>query len=377
MTHQPFVCIVIVNWNGWESTIECLESVFQMEYTNFCVVVCDNASQDGSLQYLKLWADGKLDSNPLINPTKIKGLISEAIQKPIPYLEINQDHIQSVQNIIDGVNLILIQANNNLGFAGGSNIGIRFALNLDKIEYIWLLNNDTVVKKNTLREMVKKLEANPRSGICGSTVLYYYTPEIIQALGGGTYNKWLGKTELLGTFQTINKPFDIQRIIDNIDFVLGASMLIRRETIIEIGLLNEVYFLYFEELDYAKRIQKKYLIDYASKSFVYHKEGESIGTSSQSNTKERSVLSDYFGIRNRLLFTQNFYPYTLPIIYLGIFGVILNRVKNKQWHRIPIIIKLLFYHLINLGKSTIGTKNDISLNQFELELIENRKEFLK
>ena len=294
MAIMPRVHIVLLNWNGWQDTIECLGSLEDLEYPNFEITVVDNASTDGSVRKIKERYPG----------------------------------------------ITLIENESNLGYAGGNNIGLRYALE-HNADYVWLLNNDTVVHKDALISLIDRMRKSSSIGICGSRLIYYHDRETIQALGGGVYNKWLGTTEHVGANKPVNIDCDEHRIEQQLDYIVGASMLVSRQFLKEVGLLSEDYFLYYEELDWAMRGREKFKPGFAYDSIVYHKEGASIkATNRQLNAKSR--LSDYYQIKNRLKFTFKFYPHLLPFVYLTMFYTIFNRMKRNQWNRIPMILKLCF-----------------------------------
>src|ERR1017187_9290134 len=124
---QPdsLVCIVVLNWNGWRDTIECLESLFHLEYPNYCVVVCDNASSDGSPEQIRRWANGETIAS--CANAHFEYLTTPPIAKPIPFMS-----YVSPSASLSGTNpksdLVLIETGGNLGFAGGCNVGLRYAL---------------------------------------------------------------------------------------------------------------------------------------------------------------------------------------------------------------------------------------------------------
>ena len=340
MARLPKVYILILNYNGWLDTIECLESVFRNNYPNFQVVVCDNCSSNNSYEYIKTWAEGKLDvmvpqSNPLLCYS------FPPIPKPIPYIEYERVNAEAGGTGNDNdVPLVLIQTGANLGFAGGNNVGLRYILGKENFDYVWLLNNDTVIEPDSLTQLVNRVQQEQQSvGICGSTLRYYNKPEVVQALGGARYNKWLGVIRPIGMFQAAVQPIDFAKVERMMSYVLGASMFVSREFLLNIGLMSEVYFLYFEELDWAMEAQGQYKLIYASKSIIYHKEGSSIGSSSK--PREKSLISDYYSIRNKFVFTRKFFPYALPTIYLGLLIVVINRIRRRQWERLILIKNIL------------------------------------
>ena len=294
---------------------------------SYQVLVCDNNSEDDSLKKIKDWANGKVSAQLSLHK-EIEKCTYPAIQKPISYAEyifFNNSFAEIEKE--NGQRLILIQNMKNLGFAGGNNVGIRYALKKQDFGYIWLLNNDTVITKSALKELVFFMESKVEVGICGSVLRYYYHPEDIQGMGGCYY-------KFSGTSRHIKKIDEL----DKINYVIGASMMLSYELIREIGLLSEEYFLYFEELDLAMRCKKYFKIACALKSIVYHKEGASIGTGEEG--KQRSELADYYIIRNRIIFTKKFFPNYLFFVYIALFGAIINRLRRKQYKRIKVIIKI-------------------------------------
>jgi len=315
------VYIVIVNFNGWRDTVECLESVFRNCYSNYAVIVCDNGSSDGSLQQIKQWAN----------------------TFPIKFMEFTRTEAErgGFEEDISS-NLILVDNTSNLGFAGGNNVGLRYALARADFEYVWLLNNDTVIAAEALVNMVERIKESPRVGICGSTLLYYNAPEKVQALGGGYYCKWIGLPWHLGRLKKAGDKIDRKAVESWMNYVVGASMLVTKGFLQDIGLMCEDYFLYFEETDWAIRAKGRYFLAYAPNSIVYHKIGASIGTSS--NPQKKSFICDFYNIRNRLFFTRKFYPYALPSVYLFLLLALAGRVLMGKWDRVKMILQLFFHY---------------------------------
>ena len=288
------VYIIILNWNGWRDTLECLESLKTLTYDNHEIVVVDNASTDGSEQKIR-------EAHP---------------------------------------NLTLIQSGANLGFAGGNNVGIEYAL-LHDADFVWLLNNDTVVEPDALTHLVARMAKDTNVGMCGSTLVYYDRSEI-QALAGARFNKWLGTFKIINRGVSREPSFnadDAEWVEKQLDCVIGASMLISRRFVESVGLLAEDYFLYNEEIDWAIRAKNLYTLAYAAKSVVYHKEGTSTG-GSNFKLAGKSRISDFYMVKSRIMFARKFYPYTLPTVYLGLGVTMVNRIRRGQWGRLKMILKL-------------------------------------
>lgn len=331
------VYVVIVNWNGWRDTIECLESVFRSDYPDFRVIVCDNGSTDGSFDQIKAWAKGLLSPDPNTD-TKLACLSTPAITKPVEFVEYTKTEADSDGMLLADPPLVLINNCENLGFAGGNNVAMRYALARGDFSHIWLLNNDTAIEPEALTALVQRMQARPDAGMCGSAIFYYDNPEKVQALGGGWHCKWVGLPWHYGRFNGRYESDNAERAERWMNYVEGASLLVSRDFLLDIGFMCEDYFLFFEETDWAIRAKGKYTLAYAPKSVVYHKVGGSIGTSS--NPGKKSITCDYFSIRNRLFFTRKFYPYALPAIYAFLCGTIFIRIVLGQWDRVAMILRI-------------------------------------
>jgi hypothetical protein len=187
-------------------------------------------------------------------------------------------------------------------------VGLRYALHDPECGYCWLLNNDTVVKTNALSALLQTMKQHPEVGLCGSLNLSYYTPSLVQAQGGKSYQRWLGRVRS----PPLVRLDEIHAHPTRIDFVNGASMLASRDFLEKVGLMEESYFLYFEELDWAMRTKGKFDLGYAPESVVYHKEGAQIG--SHQDRMKRSLLSEKYLTRSRILFTKRHIPLALPSV---------------------------------------------------------------
>jgi len=343
----PKVYILLLNYNGWADTIECLESLHKLDYPNYQIVVVDNKSKNNSIQYLKNFFEGKLE--PWVHPdNKLRNLSIPPTRKPIEYIEYTKDEAEKGGDQLKEQKLknpvVLIKSNKNLGFSGGNNIGIRYALKKKDFEFIWLLNNDTVVTPDSLKKLVKKAfyyrNQGKKVGMIGNKLYFYDMPDIIQGVGG-KFNKLFCTWNNYGVLEKDTGQYDSENVLKKIFYISAASMLIDRKFIEEVGLLNESFFLYGEEPDLVIRGRKKgWEIGYCWESIVYHKEGGSIGSSSIRERK--SALSDYHSTRSRIKFTKIHFPYFLPFVYLSFPFVFFNRIKRKQFDRIKVIINAIF-----------------------------------
>jgi GT2 family glycosyltransferase len=311
------VLIILVNWNGLRDTVECLESLQQLDYPDFRVVVCDNGSSDDSLAQIRSWADSRA----------------------VLWTEYQRSQAEAGGLPGDDPQLTLIRIEENLGFAGGNNVGLRYGMAQGDVRYYWLLNNDTVVEPAALTQMVKRIQADQMVGICGSTIRLYHNHDKIQALGGGHYYHWLGLPWHYGRFIRWGRGINQEQAEARMNYVEGASMLVSKQFVEQVGLMCEDYFLYFEEADWVLRAKGRFCLGYAPHSIVYHKIGASIGTSS--NPIRKSVVCDYYNIRNRIRFTLRHYPVALPTVYLVLALETLIRILLGRWKRASMVIALM------------------------------------
>ena len=348
MENFPRIHIVLLNWNGWQDSIECLESVFNLDYPNFQVVLCDNDSQDNSIAHIESWARGELAAQCKSSNAHIQQLAQARYPKPISYQTLTKAEAMDEELPNVETPLVLIQTGANLGFAGGNNVGLQFALN-QGTEFCWLLNNDTVVEPDALREMVlhsKSLRAKGVKNTCGSVQCFYDDPEVIQALGGFKINRYTGIcSDTIGRYLKRKESHDHEAYAKSMDTIQGCSWLLPREFLLEIGLMEHAYFLYFEEIDWVTRAQGTYSLTYAPGATVYHKEGSSIGSKSFSSGP--SVMAEFYTARARLMYMKKFYSQRLPLVYTTLFLQMLNRIRQRRFANAKTIFQIL------IGKRTL------------------------
>ncbi len=276
----PLVYILLLNYKGVSHTIACLDSLRGLDYANYQIIVIDNASPDDSVTQLK----ARLQEHP------------EAFQ--------------------------LIESPVNLGFSGGNNLGIRAALvqqgkpspsdsQTRPDSYIWLLNNDTTVDPAALTHLVQ--QAQRTGGIAGSLLLY---PDGRYQQVGTRINWWNGGT----------KGYSEASVRDGmtVETLVGASMLIPLRAILLAGLLNESFFLYFEDGEASIRYAKAgFPLSLATQSIVYHHEGATTGRT--------SLPTQYYYQRNRLrLLMMYAHPLQkMTILAYAMFRVLRSVVKSR------------------------------------------------
>jgi GT2 family glycosyltransferase len=189
--------------------------------------------------------------------------------------------------------ITLIKNPDNLGFAEGNNMGIRYLLKKN-IDHVMLLNNDTVVDRKFLTELIDGLEAYPGAGSAGPKIYYMGRPDVIWFAGGG-FRKISGRTFHYGIGQKDNGQFDKVR---EVGFVTGCALLVKRSLIEKVGLLDPDYFFSYEDVDWSERAAKKhYKLIYVPSSRVWHKFAASAGG-------RFAPLYVYYRVRNKLIFAR-------------------------------------------------------------------------
>ncbi|MBV9772316.1 MAG: glycosyltransferase family 2 protein, partial [Gemmatimonadetes bacterium] len=280
-----------------------------------------------SLEHIAAWASGERQAG-VPEAASLRPLCSPAVSKPIRYVELDRAAAERGEG--GDAPLVLIQTGGNLGYAGGNNVGLRYAQARGDAAYVWLLNNDTVIDPRALSAMVEVAESDPRAGMVGSRLMYYSDPGRIQAIAGGTVVRWSGLTRHLGAEQT-----DLDRWSEVIepDYVTGASMLVRGALLESVGLLDERYFLYSEEVDWCLRAREAgWRLLYAPGSTVWHKGGQSVQYS--------SPLHDYHTVRGMLLLVRRFYPARLPLALMySVYRCLAPKLVRLQYTRLKAVLR--------------------------------------
>jgi GT2 family glycosyltransferase len=290
---DKLVYILILNWNGYRDTIDCVESCFRLSYPNFKILVVDNGSTDGS---------------------------ETVLRDRFPQVEI-------------------MQTGRNLGFAGGNNVGIRHAVE-NGADYVWLLNNDTVVAADSLTELVDAA-AGSRVGVVGSKIYYHDDPDTLW-FAGGWINYKTSNCGHIGQLEKDNAEHDVAR---EVDYITGCSLMISDEAIKCVGVMDERFFLLFEEVDWNVRVREHgYKIVYVPTSIIWHKISRSLG--------EYSQMYYYYMFRNSLLFLFKHQKKYLPTALFTRFREIrrLYRIGQREKIRFALMgildfLKGNFYEL--------------------------------
>lgn len=319
---NPKVSIIILNWNRWKDTIECLESLYQITYPNYDVILVDNGSEDESITRVKEYCEGKIKVVSKFFEYSLENKPLKIIEYTRGEAEAGGSKEKEIADLPSDRNLILIKNEKNYGFAGGNNIAMRYALRALNPEYVVLLNNDTVVDKEFLSELVNVAENDEQIGIVGPKIYYYHNPGSIWAAGGVIDFKKgicrLSKSDIKNTLE--------------VNYISGCASLITSRIINEIGFLDEAFFMYFEDTDWNMRIKMKgYRILCVPKSVIWHKVASStLGI----KVKFSDPIKSYFNTRNRIWFFKRYVPERRYLIYalLYLFGeVFVDLLRNRNF----------------------------------------------
>jgi len=265
MMIEPKVVIILLNWNRAEDTRECLESVLALDYQSYEVIVIDNGSTEPA---------------------------SRLLGSDFPVITV-------------------IESEENRGFCESNNAGMTRALEMGA-EYVFLLNNDTVVDRLCLRRLVDVGQKDVSIGALGPTIYDYQQPEEVSS-AGGEINWWLGR------------PYDLHNVEHTchteVAYLSGCALLVRRSVVERVGRLDQSFFLYYEDADWCLRMRKEgFKVVHVPGAKVWHKR-------SQTTKGPRSSLSLYYGTRNRLLFLKR---HAHPLVWCFFLVVVFpfSIVKN-------------------------------------------------
>ena len=243
--NTPLVSFITVCYNGYKDTCELIEAIHQVVHSvSYEIIVVDNASRQDE---------------------------ATAIKKAYP-------------------TVITLRSEQNLGFAGGNNLGIKIAQG----KYLFLINNDTYIETDELPSLIDRLESQPHIGAVSPKIRFAFPPQHIQFAGYTPLSRITIRNQTIGMGQPDDGSFDVA--VPSA-YLHGAAMLLKREVIERVGMMPEQYFLYYEEVDWCTAMTRAgYSLWYEPKCTVFHKESQSTG--------QQSPLRTFYLTRNRLLYTR-------------------------------------------------------------------------
>ena len=291
---KPSVGIVIINYNGFQDTKELLESFTSCDYPNYSIIIVDNKSTDDSLELLR-----------------------------------------SIQQEYD---FSLIEAEENRGFSAGNNLGIKHAIN-NGLDYVLLLNNDTIITPDFLSRLVNCIR-DSASAYTG-TIRYFWDKDRIW-YAGGSVSHFTGKTRHLHQGETNPVlPAEPQEV----SFISGCELLFPTSMVEKVGLLDEDFFLYSEDVDYSLRMEKAGIrMIYVPDSLIYHKVG--------ATTSKISKISSYYSARNRrIMIYRNFKWYQIITALIYTHAQTIHRILHGRQSVKCVRAGITDYYLKRFGKT--------------------------
>lgn len=294
------VGVIVVTYNAQKVIARCLESVIASRGVQLNLVVVDNASTDGTLAEVRRWAAERA-AGPLVL----------------------RESTAPLTGLADG-EVGLVASPENLGFAGGVNLGLRSCLAMD-MDAVWILNPDCVAEPDTAAILVARASAEPQFGLIGGRV-FYDEPELMIQSDGGSVSLWTGTCKI----------FNLGRVgrdvpapaAATLDYISGAHMFVSRRYLKEVGLMPEAYFLYYEEVEWCLRRGALPLI-FCAEAAVHHMAGHSVGSASLQRGPSR--LSAYFMARSRLRFVARLRPFATPVAFAYCIGKAAQQMRRGRW----------------------------------------------
>lgn len=290
--------VIVVTYCSGDVILACLDSVIASSGAQLKIVVCDNDSPDDTVVRIRAWADGRgLDFRETSEPDECR----------------------------PGAAVTLIRSSINVGFAGGVNRGLEFLMKDTACDLFWLLNPDCEVAPGAAAAFRRRADEVGDFALMGSRILYREEPGLIQS-DGGQVGRWSGICRNLNQgadpAQTPHpEPADL-------DFISGASALASRKFVETVGLLEEDYFLYYEEVDWAARRGDLRLV-LCDEALVHHHGGTAIGSGSVK--RRASPFAIYFNYRNRMRYVARFRPVALPTAYLATLARVAKLATERAW----------------------------------------------
>jgi GT2 family glycosyltransferase len=320
------VFVVLVNFNGWSDTIECLESVLRSDYPNTRVVVVDNGSRDDSIARLVEWAKGERRHEP--ESTALRHLSWPPVAKDFQFAVVDLDRAAAVLEGPDVPVVTFIETRRNLGFAGGNNVALRALMSSRWKGYACLINNDMVIAPHALSALANVAGIEGDSAAVGGVILEYDRPQVVEAVSGGSMSR-LGMAETWGA----GLPVDQVRAPAALGYISGGCLLMSLEMLRRVGVMDERYFLYAEDADWGERMRNAgYRLACAVDAHVWHKGSRATGA--------RSPFQDYYLVRSTLMFVRAHAPRLVPVAAAySVIRSLLPKLMRLQWPRAKAVLR--------------------------------------
>lgn len=320
---QSRIIAIIVQYGNWQDTARCVESVLGGELVPEWVVIVDNASPDDSAEKFLAWTRGEMGvSTPDF-------LSLQAPPRPLPVTMV-PEHLLNDAGMPE-TRCVFVRMANNGGYAAGNNAGLSLGLRWGADAFL-ILNNDTMVTAPAIRALRDRLFACPRPGLCGGLLRYCHEERLIQCLAGGNSDPRTALSRIVGQGLTLEEALHVPRheVEARINYVCGACVMASRQFVERVGLLDEGYFLYCEEQDWASRAAGKFDLSYAPDALVWHHEGATTGWNGRGPMPLRRLLRL---TASRLRCTWRHHPQYLPTVLLGIAFAAVRLLGKKLWRQ--------------------------------------------
>lgn len=283
------VAIILLNWNGFDHSKACIESLREINYPLWQLILVDNGSTDGSLE-------------------KLRALFPEVVFLHSPL---------------------------NLGFTGGNNLGMEYALKKG-YAYVLLLNNDTLVERDFLDPMLRYLGGSP--GVAAVQPLIYYVHDRKKLWNaGGKYKKWLGDSQTSYVVSDFNQPYET-------DWITGCAILVKASVIQQVGMFDDAYFAYHEDVDWSLRMKKTGMtLAVVPQAKIYHVAGASSTIKESGREGFLDPKVHYLNVRNRFFQLRKYaiFPYGLtawPYHLAGVAGYMVYFVLRGRWGKLKAVL---------------------------------------
>ena len=237
-----------------------------------------------------------------------------------------------------------IASEKNLGFAGGNNLGIKEALG----DYLFFVNNDTEFTDDLVDKLVEILDNHPEVGIVSPKIRYFSDPQVLQYAGFTRMNYYTGRNQCIGNKEKDNGQYD--NLTGETGYPHGAAMMVRKDALKKVGGMPELFFLYYEEIDWCDQIRRAGFTTWVNmQALIYHKESMTVGSD--------SPLKEYFMNRNRILYLRRNAPVQVRLIFWPYFVFIvtprniIGYIRKGQWGFIPILLRAIIWNLVNSDNS--------------------------
>ncbi len=299
-TPPPLISLITINYNQADMTRLFLDSVANLTYPNLEVILVDNAS--------------------------VPALTTQLDVSNYPFVR-------------------LVRSDENLGFTGGNNLGMAAA----KGDYFFIVNNDTELDTSLLEELLAPFDQHPNVGVVSPKIRFFDAPNLVQFAGYGRMNPYTGTAHLIGYNQPDGPAFSQP---GTSPFAHGCAMLVSRAVVARVGRFAELFFLYYEELDWSQRIRDAgFTIWYQPTATVWHKESASVG--------RHSTLRTYYLTRNRILFVRRHGSWAQRLVFYGFFAVavlpkhVASYVVSRQFGHARAFLRATAWHFSHGTASSV------------------------